>query len=510
MKTLKTLYNEAKTNTTVLTLNKKGAAAIAAANFGTDVENFFVMAERLLPIMKRKNSIDLLNNIAANHLIITFEKAFAENPVAALRILFYLRDPRNGQGRKSIFHVILYRTMANMPSILEKILPFIPKYGSWRDLQYLLLHDKARPQVLKFWLNQLEEDMQTLKSNDSVNISLAAKYFPTSNRGKLSQKIFRLCFGNFSDNTANNIQRLQMLSRLKKALALVEQKMTSGEWKGINFQHVSAKALKNYTKAFQLHTPKEFDKFLNDVLDQNVTAHTTGITPVEIVHNVINNEMMQKAGDALWSNMDILLPKNILVMADTSGSMVSVYGLKYKPLEVCLALAMYFSERLPASSPFYKKFLSFATSPKLIEISDNPSLKAKYEKMSKTVWTGSTNVNAAFELLLASAKNAKTEQQDMPQIILIISDMQFDGCVSTINYDTWKQNFRAAGYELPQVIFWNVGTDTKSNPAKAKDNETLLITGQSDNAMKLVCAGNFKNTRELIEEILERYSDIVL
>ena len=90
------------------TQTTNGAMAYTADSFGTDIENFFVMAERLLPIMKRKNSVDLLQDIQVESLLDAFENAFAENPTAAMRILFYLRDPRGGQGRKSIFHVILY------------------------------------------------------------------------------------------------------------------------------------------------------------------------------------------------------------------------------------------------------------------------------------------------------------------------------------------------------------------------------------------------------------------
>lgn len=494
---------------------QKGALAVAPEDFGNAVENFFVTAEKTLPILKGKNSEQILKEPSlTQELRNSFNFAYRENPIAALRLLFYFRDPRNGQGRKSIFHVLM-NEVAQDKDILEKLLSFIPKYGSWRDLNYLLLSNSNVSQiVLNFWLNQINEDSFSADRNQSV--SLAAKYFPTPNKGRLAREIFYTCFGRFNRNRQRNIALMQTISRLKKRIQLVEQKMTSGKWEEIEYSKVPAKAFKNYTKAFTAHDAKRFTEFLNDVLDQKDGAEikTSGLNPVEILNSLLKGETNEKSAQALWEQLSSAfeLKKNILVLADTSGSMYTASReLKYSPATICNALAIFFAELLPVSSPFYRSFLTFETQPHLVTFTDKDrSLLAKYNKLKYASWNGSTNVNAAFELILNAAILGKSSQHDLPEVILIISDMQFDGSVKKTNFNQWKEKFEKSGYKLPQICFWNVGIETKNNPVTVLEDGTTIITGQSPNALKVVLGAEIKNTRELILDILNKYSDIVL
>ena len=76
-----------------------------------------------------------------------------------------------------------------------------------------------------------------------------------------------------------------------------------------------------------------------------------------------------------------------------------------------------------------------------------------------------TNIEAVFDLLLTTAKQAGMKQEDIPEV-LIISDMEFDSCVETNAHRGWSPNicqsepnlfkaigakWKAAGYDLQRI-----------------------------------------------------------
>ena len=56
-----------------------------------------------------------------------FQKAFDADPQNAIRVLFYLRDIRGGQGERSVFRYIL----SQLEDFVNKIAHYIPEYGRW-------------------------------------------------------------------------------------------------------------------------------------------------------------------------------------------------------------------------------------------------------------------------------------------------------------------------------------------------------------------------------------------
>ena len=65
------------------------------------------------------------------------------------------------------------------------------------------------------------------------------------------------------------------------------------------------------------------------------------------------------------------------------------------------------------------------------------TLSQKYQQLSRAEWGMNTNLHSAFDAILNVALNGKVSQENMPDYVLILSDMQFDYCVR--NDDTALQ-----------------------------------------------------------------------
>ena len=145
-------------------------------------------------------------------------------------------------------------------------------------------------------------------------------------------------------------------------------------------------------------------------------------------------------------------------------------------------------------------------------------------------WGGSTNVEAAFDLMLNVAIKNKLSQDDLPQNLLIISDMEFNSCVTSgpISRDRWgysygynlctdeaketlfesmEKKWAAHGYKMPKLVFWNV--QARQNNIPMKDTGYVsYVSGMSPVIFDMVMSG--KTGLDLMFEKLnsERYSKV--
>ena len=66
-----------------------------------------------------------------------FNAAFESNKLLAMKLLFYMRDIRGGQGERRIFRIILRHLANTNPDVVSKNLELIPEFGRWDDLYAL-------------------------------------------------------------------------------------------------------------------------------------------------------------------------------------------------------------------------------------------------------------------------------------------------------------------------------------------------------------------------------------
>ena len=230
----------------------------------------------------------------------------------------------------------------------------------------------------------------------------------------------------------------------------------------------------------------------------------------------------------LWKNLPDTVQGcgNTIVVADGSGSMrVRVGNTDVSALEVANSLAIYFAER--SSGQFKDQYITFSEHPQLVDLSRGKNLRERLRIAATHNEVANTNIEAVFDLILTTAINKHMDQSDLPANILIISDMEFDGCATTgaISRDRWgysrvvtptprlfeviAQQYAEAGYQIPRLVFWNVNSRSGTIPVKENNLGVALVSGFSPNIAKMVMSGQTDPYDCLLEAInAERYQQV--
>ena len=226
----------------------------------------------------------------------------------------------------------------------------------------------------------------------------------------------------------------------------------------------------------------------------------------EIIKKIFRQNYDEELLDLMWKNQKDLIgenEQNVLVVADTSGSM---YSYDMLPISSALGLAVYFAER--NKGIFQNHFITFSSRPKLQKLVGN-SIVEKINNIQSIVST--TDVDKVFELLLNTAVKNKLNQDELPSHILLISDMEFDDGVMSkggTNFAGWKKAFEDKGYHLPKIIFWNVAGDTRGIPAIASD-DVVMVSGFSNNIFESIINIEDFSPVEVMINTLSKYEKMI-
>ena len=444
----------------------------------------------------------------------TFIKAYCEFPHEAMKCLFYARDIRGGQGERRFFKTCIaslgkYWGSSNH---LEKNLHLIPEYGRWSDLE-ALVGTTLQGKAIALWANAiLNKD------------ALACKWAPREKSSK--RRIATLLRDYLGMNPKQYRKHLAAHSKV------VESQMCAQEWSEINFSHVPSRAMSIYRKAFQRNSEDTFNEWTESLVKGEAKVNSGTLYPYEIVRSAqegFNATVEQQALlSAMWESLPDYFEgseRSVLPVIDVSGSMMSpinggtTYGVGPTCRDVAIGLGMYCSER--TNGPFKNKFITFSEKPELVNL-PKIDLLDRIASISTSSWGMTTDFQAVFDLILNAAKRQGLAQSDLPEIILVISDMEFNeaeggfnghwgGRKSKTNFDAAKQKFEKAGYTLPQLVFWNVQSRSSDNvPVKFDENGTALVSGFSPSIMKSILASEQLTPMNIVLKALnsERYSQI--
>jgi hypothetical protein len=202
-----------------------------------------------------------------------------------------------------------------------------------------------------------------------------------------------------------------------------------------------------------------------------------------------------------------------MVVVDGSGSMTMTCSGGIQPINVSRSLGVYFAER--CQGEFHNILMEFSSRPKLIDLNSCETLRDKVIEMSKYDDCTNTDIEAVFMLILQTAINANMKQSDLPDRILIVSDMEFDMATSQTRcgmkalFDELADRFEKHGYKLPRLIFWNVNSRTNAIPLTENEMGVILVSGYSPNIMSMIMSDQTDPWLALKEKLdEERYSCI--
>jgi hypothetical protein len=450
------------------------------------------------PLLDYVGLIGGMRNSSDSEILNLWEKAFQENRITAMQLLFYTRDVPNrgggGLGERRIFYVIMKHLILNHKDLVYKVARFIPEYGYWKDIKNLA--------KMCYEMNELEIAQDFISFQAYMLFTnpdqLVAKYSVDENEKDSAFKEFAL---NHICNTFNITRRFYRKNLVSVRKGVVERLMSDKAWSEINYSQVPSKAAKIYRNAFVKHDGLRYNRFIAEALTGETKINSGTLNPVELVmtlHRGNNNTI-----EAQWRQLPNYVDENInaIVMADVSGSMNGT------PIQVCISLAIYFAER--NKGHFANHFLTFSSKSKLVALSGK-TLFEKYYNLNKTEWGMSTNIDSAFETILNAAVRHNVPVHEMPSVILIITDGQFNSQVQGgTAFERIEQKYRNAGYELPHIVFWNVNVLKPTLPALSSRFVTL-VSGYSSSVLTSVF-NKIKNVNQnVIDAILAtgRYDQI--
>jgi len=441
-------------------------------------------------------------------MISLFTRAFSKDPLLALKCLFYIRDIRGGQGERKTFRTILNYLGDAHKEIIFKNLPNIPEYGRWDDL-FVLLDTNSEGEMMGFLRDQLLKDLE------SNNPSLLGKWMKSENTSsKQSKEIARKVRKKLE--ISHKDYRV-MLSKLRKKIKIVESQMCAQKWKTINYEAIPSRAAMIYRKAFKKHDQERYEQYLQSVKKGEKTIKTQALYPYDLMRIVSHGEYNETI-ELQWKNLPDYTKgtyENSIVVCDTSGSMNGL------PLQVAISLSIYLAERI--QGPFKDHFITFSERPKLQEI-QGKTLHEKYWNLSRAHWDSNTNLQLVFDLILSVARASNISEDEMIKKIYIISDMEFDAACGYVsywgsgrpnektNFETIQDKYAKAGFQMPQLIFWNVQSRQDQSPVEFNQEGAMLVSGCSPSIFESIMSGEIITPLDLVLKKLnsDRYDRIKL
>ncbi len=438
-----------------------------------------------------------------------FIRAYTEDPDTAMKILFFARDIRFGLGERRVFRVILKYLAEYRPRSVLRNLRKVPEFGRWDDI-LTLLGTPCEYAAVELISSQLDTDLKAAENGG--NVSLMAKWLPSVNAG--SADTARLGKYLAKRLGMKEEEYRKALSRLRKKLRLIENNLRERDY-SFDYSKVPSKAMYKYRSAFMRNDGTRYEQYLEGVISGRSKLNTATLTPYDIVQSCLNGfrcrqmtEEQERAVNVTWSQLpDFCGGQRMLAVVDCSGSMYA-YGSPL-PAAVALSLGLYFAER--NTGEFANHFINFSNRPRLIELKGSTFTEKLHYAMSFNEPLN-TDLEAVFRLILNTAVKNSLPQSDLPEALVIISDMEFDRCVKNsdlTNFENAKRMYSEHGYKLPKIVFWNVDSRNDQQPVKINDNGVVLVSGFTPILFKMV-AENTATPLAFMTQILnnDRYKCI--
>ena len=393
-----------------------------------------------------------------------------------------------GAGNRSASKEIYTWLANNNTEWINVNIDLIPKYGRWDDLT-ALYNTPCEEKALELW-------SQAIKSNETRIGGLAAKWADRQDKKlreymKLSPKAFRKL----------------VVSKTK----VVETLMCNNEWTTINYNTVPSVASARYKSAFLKHDPA-YEAWRNSLVkeDGEAKVNASVLFPHDIIRMVNADRKDANVGalaDAMLKTMPNYMEGSnyrVMPICDFSGSMSCKVSGEISAFDVSLSLGLYCSEKIGKDNPFYRKLIPFSDSSK-IESWKNMTFVDAIRNIPNG-YCGGTNIQSALDKILEAAILFNATNEQIPNVLLILSDMQFNEGVedrgTPVNESLGK--WKNAGYNLPKVIYWNLA-GYGNQPATCDDKEVALVSGFSPSVLKAVLGGADFSPLAIMKKAIERY-----
>ena len=444
-----------------------------------------------------------------NDLYVAIEEAYKEDPLFATKIIFYARDIREGCGERDTFRTAIHYLAEKHPEAIYPNIELIAEYGRWDDL-YCLVGTPVEDIMWRIMCNQFQDDC--INYFNGKPISLLAKWIKTPDASSKETRHLG-CLTAHKLGYASISAFKKILRALRAYLKVTEVNMTANRWGNIEYSAVPSNAMNKYRCAFYRHDADRFEKFLDKAVDGEVKINSSTLYPYDIIEKYLYRGEDSKVLEAQWNQLPNYVEEgtNAIVMADVSGSMTG------RPMATSIGLAMYFAERNIGA--YHNLFMTFSEKPSVVKIKGS-TLSQKIVSIHNSSWGFNTNLESAFKKVLDIAIDNNVAPEEMVKSIIVISDMEIDNCTyngrggknSWSFYDKMRDMYAEHGYEIPNIIFWNVNARNNTFHADATRKGVQLCSGSSINTFKQIMGCIGMTPVEMMEKVInsERYSKITI
>lgn len=412
-----------------------------------------------------------------------FVKAYVENPDLALRIAQWARDVRGGAGERRIYRDILLHLEKHEPLAAKALASKTPEVGRWDDLLVF-----NYPELRKVAFSMIAT---ALKAGNG----LVAKWMPR--KGKEAAELRKFL----------GMSPKQYRKTLVNLTNVVETKMCAKDWNSIEFGKLPSLASARYKKAFIRNAAEAYAKYAERLSKGEEKINANAVYPYDVLKGLTNIYDRQNYGpielaviEAQWKALpDYMNDENVLALVDVSGSMGCHVGTGQPGsghpgrgtgsvltcMDVAVSLGLYVADKNKGA--FKDTFLTFSGDPELLHLKG--SILDKLSQMTSSSWGMNTDLNKAIKKVLSHAISNKVAQEDMPTMLLVMSDMQFDQAGSFTASEMIEQQYAAAGYKMPRVVWWNINA-YENVPCRAGKNGMALVSGFSPSILKSILANS--------------------
>ncbi|ROW17696.1 hypothetical protein VPNG_00837 [Cytospora leucostoma] len=452
--------------------------------------------------------------------------------------------------------------------------------------------------VARLFAAQLKTDLALLRSDKQAakgQVSLCAKWAPSAFRfhdkhtlivSSIAEILYPVStLEGFSDYEEKNTEKRELYLRharelyrkdvasLRKHLEVVERDLTTKSYENIKYDRIPSIAMNKYSPLFARNDTARFEEYIDKVASGKAQISGATLLPSLLVKtvrearhysntsdigeffgkrkrgakdlvNIKMRELEAKVVDGQWETLvqrirDSGTLENCIAVADVSGSMSGPeFPDGTSPMDSAIGLGLLIAE--VTKPPFGGAFITFSDNPQVEKIDLSKGLQEKVNGMESSDWGGSTDFVAVFErLILPMAIENKVRQEDMVKRIFVFSDMHFNPANgasgwTTTSYQRIEKMFHDAGYEMPQLVFWNLaggrgsrnsvrgrggrgrgggrgGAFVAPKPVTEATQGTAIVSGYSQGMLKVFLdSGSFADEdedEEVAEEVLERVGD---
>ena len=305
--------------------------------------------------------------------------------------------------------------------------------------------------------------------------------------------------------------------------SVIETAMCAKDYSGVDYSKLPSLASSRYQKAFLRNDEVGYGEYKTALESGEAKVNAGAVYPYDIIKSmnyggdkVVNNAQWESLPNFMEGSEERVLP-----VVDVSGSMSCSAGGNdnLTCMDVAISLGMYISERNEGN--FKDAFVTFSTNPKL-EILKG-SLSDRYRQLSRANWSMSTDLEKALKVILSNARAGNVPQSEMPTMLMILSDMQFNSACGGGGYSrgtVWnptalemtKEMYAEAGYKMPKIVYWNLAGRGENTPVKSNDTGTALVSGFSPSLLLSLLSGKDISPYSMMMDVVnsERYSKITV